>query len=999
MAPQPTEPRRSLRPTTARKLRPPGLPSWVIARPRLDALLQDCFNSFDVVEVAAASGAGKTVSAQLFAARFSWPTAWLNIDRADRSGTRLLVHMAQALASFDPRATSIADEALRSGLAVPEAAAVLAETITVDTLLLILDNCEEVGDDPEALAVMTALLNYLPMTTRVLLLSRAPLDAVVARIGLEGRVARVGDDELAFNPDEARLLLAAAGRPAADAAGLVDANRGWAAGIVFGADLRESRSPGDLNDYINHEILDRLALAEQRFLLKTSMLAVVTPSAARELCGPQGPGLLRQILHRRLPATVGPDGGLIYHPSFRQFLAEQLQARMPDDVGELRRRYARVLADQGDVEEAVEILLDAGDQEGAAAAANAAALSLCERADWELLIAWFERLDDLHVEAHPRLLGAKIRALAQGRRVTEAQALVRDLDARGLLAKIAEIDSGVVAHSGWAFAWRPIEGLAIMEGYPVDHRAEAVRFTLRATSGREPAAPPPGTEFGEVERFLTWGLFVQGDLDRLAEFLPAPTQWPPSGYYRSPHALLSLLWRGDLDSVHRLWDQVPLEIRHRSHTDLWHNLEAWILLDEGDSEGALHAGQEAVAHCLRTRFGWEPYFQLVVALALVRLGRLEEARPVLDDALARSRAARQQAYAEWALTYQGLLHLLLGANGPALRLLREAVNSMQAAGRRLILPGALAYLSEAEARDGATRRAEELSTLAVRSANEFGAQLPLRQALIDVPATLHRSLVEPSGQTGSLQRPPTHVATPGSATSGRRIDVHPFGDRCDIWVDGTACGVRRLKVIELAAYLALHGGTVSRQRIQLELFPEHDQRTGSNYFRQIAHQFRRATGVPLVRVDADSVGLPTDSAIISSDTSLERAVASRISQRATLDELLVLLEHTEGPYLSASSLPWVEQRRAELQVLQASVLQDCAVLALDGRRLDVAERLAECALAEDPFSEEAFRVLDAVAERSGAPERRDIVYRRAKIALAEVGIEPEEIGLNGSRGR
>src|SRR5205823_13734969 len=155
----------------------------------------------------------------------------------------------------------------------------------------------------------------------------------------------------------------------------------------------------DFDDYLNREILSRLAPDEQEFLLRTSLLRAISPATAREICGSAGPKLLARVRKHRLPATIRSDGALTHHPCFRQYLVTELHERMPAESVELRRRHARALAVEGDVEEAVENLLDIGEIDDAAEIAAKALEKLYQRGDWALLLRWFERLGDERVEA------------------------------------------------------------------------------------------------------------------------------------------------------------------------------------------------------------------------------------------------------------------------------------------------------------------------------------------------------------------------------------------------------------------------------------------------------------------------------------------------------------------------------------------------------------------------------------------------------------------------
>ena len=146
---------------------------------------------------------------------------------------------------------------------------------------------------------------------------------------------------------------------------------------------------------------------------------------------------------------------------------------------------------------------------------------------------------------------------------------------------------------------------------------------------------------------------VQGRLDELVAMLPSEEQWPPRTPYTTPHPLLGLVWRGDLERARSLFDAVPSDVKQRIESDVWNYLEAWLLLAEGDAEGALVAAECAVRHSRVTGFGFEPVFQIVQGEAILSLGRIDEAVTVLSETVDSNRAAGLLAYLEWGLTYLG----------------------------------------------------------------------------------------------------------------------------------------------------------------------------------------------------------------------------------------------------------------------------------------------------------------------------------------------------------
>lgn len=982
-----------------RKLQPPGLPVGVVPRGRLDELFARLLEDHEALAVFASAGSGKTVQAQMFAAREGLPLAWLTLDSADRSGPRLLTYLAGALSRVSPEAESVARATLDSGLSLPEVAASLAEVVQDQPLLIVLDDCETISGSEEAAAVLAAFLDYLPPKARTLLLSREELEVPIGRMMLQGRVGRVTDADLALEVDEARSLLAALGGETSDASALMDATRGWIAAVAFNVrtDLRSSPGPDALASYLSHEVLARLPEEEQRFLLRTSLLRAVSARGAAALCGREGYAIWQSLGSRHLPATMTADRALVYHPKFREFLRERLQLHMPAEVPDLQRRHARYLEELDAHEEAVEAYLEVGEVENAALAAERALPSLYARADWRLLERWLDALGHEVVDVRPLLQGARVRSLYGCRRIPEAQARIRRLDSRGELGEVAKADPGVVAYIGWALQWQPSEALRLLREHEGDYRADAVRYEIEAVSGRDPVVPPAGREWSDMERILTWGLLVQGRLDELLRMLPAEDEWPPRSFYRTPHPLLALVLRGDLVRARELLDQVPAAMREGAHTDLWYFHEAWLLWAEGDVEGALRVAEAAVEHSRKTRFGWEPCFHVAVGCMLIALGRIDDARSVLADSISQSAASGVRAYVEWAQTFQGLAFLASGRPKDAARVLRQAVADMQRAGRRLVLPLAALYLSEAEAELGDPDKAAASADLAYEVSDAMSARFLLQQGLRHVPAVLQRQIERDPDEVRwrrllGLRAPAGSPAVVPSATEQPTsfLDVQTFGDAADLVLDGTALTVRRIKALELAAALALHPDGIDRQRLQEQLFPDADQRRGGNYFRQVVHKLRQLTGIGLTRTSQGFVRWPDDVRVDTTDLRFERLLhgAGSLVGRDRFNALLAASDLVAGPYLAESELEWVVARRFELDVLAAEASAEAAELALELNDTANARALAERTIAANPYSETAYRVLMQVEAISGPTGGVLTMYQRLCASLGELGVTP-----------
>lgn len=979
-----------------RKVVPPGLPVSTVARPRLDALFASILAEHEALVAFATAGSGKTVQAQLFADRERWPLAWLTLDKDDCSPSRMLSYLGAALKPFVGHVEKIVERSYAGALSFDEVAAALAEAIEKPRLLVVFDQCEAIAKSSESCSALESFLEYLPRGARAMLLSRDEIQCSLGRLLLHGRAARVTGRDLALTLDEATSLLQARGGDPTEARTRWEAAGGWVAAVAFGVRQPGGRDPDDFRSYLEWEIFDRLPPEERRFLLDTSVLDAVSLYAASTLCGSGTRDMWRKICNQHLPATVSADREIVYHPCFRDFLREQLELESPERKVELQRRFAALLVESSQFEEAVQVLLSIASLDDAAKAAEAACPQLIERGDYRTFLRWVDALGSERVQRSPILLGALIRSLQSASRLDETRALVRELDEAGQLDRVVAADNSVLTHIAWSMLWQPSEGLALLDRYHGDPSAAGARFMLEVTSGPDAVLPPEGLPGPNANRLVSWALMVQGRLEELMSMLPPDDEWPPRTPYTTPHPLLGLIWRGDLTLARDLFDHVSEDVKQRTHVDLWGIIEAWLLLAEGDPASSLIAAQRASAHSRQIGFGFEPIFQVVEAQALLRMRRVEDAIRVLEASIAASAASGLIAYVEWGNAILGNALLVNDENESAVELLRAAVAGMQRAHRLLLLPMAAVCLAEAESRLGNVDDADAATVIAHEAACQMGAFPALEVALDQFPRVLHRQRdrhphAKEWRRVGN--HPPPSVTTvrrPPSEGHAIVVEVRPFGPEPDILVDGSPTGLRRLKSLELACLLSHRPEGVPRDQVHALLFPEADRPRGSNYFRQAVHQLRKATGLKLQRLPDGGISWSEDLEVDASDRMFERALgtARAVGGAARLERLQSALALVTGPYLAASELEWVSDRRYELAVLQEDAEVEVAELAFETRELDLAARYAKSVIARDPYCEPAYRVLMQVELATGNESGALATYRRAISALREIGLEP-----------
>jgi LuxR family maltose regulon positive regulatory protein len=286
---------------------------------------------------------------------------------------------------------------------VEEAAAVLGESVAGDVVLVI-DECEALADD--GLSVVATLIEYAPPTMITLILAREHLGGRVATLVLEDVIGLMTDADLRLTVQEARDLLAARGVSEVEADQAFAATGGWMAAIVFGSRFPIGARDGseEFFHYLAREVLGRLPADEQRFLLDTSVVDIVTPDIAATLIGHRGPSLYERLRARHLPATSATEESIVYHSVLRRYLRSELLVQSPDREAELLRRYAQSLVRHGGYDSATELYLTLGDLDAAAEATEGALPSVYRRADWSTLLRWLDGIGEKRAHARPLLV-------------------------------------------------------------------------------------------------------------------------------------------------------------------------------------------------------------------------------------------------------------------------------------------------------------------------------------------------------------------------------------------------------------------------------------------------------------------------------------------------------------------------------------------------------------------------------------------------------------------
>ena len=292
---------------------------------------------------------------------------------------------------------------------------------------IVLDDLHAVASRRSLGSMEQRALGRLPANVRLLASTRSDPAINLARLRARGALAEIRVRELAFDIDEARVLIE---REGIELSGeslelLVERTEGWPAGLYLAAlwlrDLEDADkgvrafagSARHLGDYLTAEVLTALPPDTRDFLVKTSVLGRFTPELCDAVLGRDDSAAVLAELARSNMFLVAlePHGKWYrYHHLFGELLALELD---PQAAPALRRRAAAWCRAHGLVEDAIEYAAAAGSAETVAELLLETHLEFIWGGRVAQFLGWVRRLPPELLDQHPLLaaVGATAAAL------------------------------------------------------------------------------------------------------------------------------------------------------------------------------------------------------------------------------------------------------------------------------------------------------------------------------------------------------------------------------------------------------------------------------------------------------------------------------------------------------------------------------------------------------------------------------------------------------------
>jgi ATP/maltotriose-dependent transcriptional regulator MalT/DNA-binding SARP family transcriptional activator len=684
----------------------------VVARERLFARIASA--DAPVVWISGAPGSGKSTLAASYLERAGRPEIWYHVDPGDVDPAAFFYYVRGAIERVGgARAGRLpllpADAIGDLGAFARRYFRTLFARLPRETVL-VLDGFQDAEGSPFETVVREAF-EEVPDGFSVIVLSLADPPAGLARLLANGRIARIGDEELRLTREESDRLVLARIRLDTDAlAGLHERSAGWAAGLVLMTEYLRRARPGEtpllaasqsaVFDYFAGEILARATAEDQRALMLSASLPRVTSTLVEAMSAHRDARRLLEYLSRRhlfVDRGDGREPTYRYHGLFAAFLRAQARERLASsEITEGCERAALLLELQGEVEDAIGMYLAAAHWKAASRLIEQHARTLYQQGRWRTLLDW--------IQAVPTEVFATQPWLAYW--VGACQVWVNPPFARSILEAAYQGFEVRADHDGQVLAAGALTRACILDAdwRPLDRWIAALQALLTI-----PGITPHALTIG-YSRLLYAALVRQPQN-------PGQRQWAerargalaadidPSERVLAAFSLLAYYtWTGQTagqDEIVRYVEPILGDVRASSVSlAYWQWAYSTHLLRTGAPAKALDAIDRALELAIGNGLAIAGVIRRHRVSHLLMVGRLDEAETELAQL---ANAPRIEPYHE----LRAWLALRRGDFGPAIDEAEEALRMATERGRTLYRMLDLALLAQIHAQSGSDAEALE----------------------------------------------------------------------------------------------------------------------------------------------------------------------------------------------------------------------------------------------------------------------------------------------------
>jgi LuxR family maltose regulon positive regulatory protein len=415
---------------------------FIIPPVRSDLVIRDrLLNKLDgalsrqhhLILVSSKAGSGKTTLVSEWIHKKKIETVWLSLDENDNDPNRFFAYLIQALTNLGIEIEPF--ENLQIGLGpLPEPGSLITRIINAITkeetpLIIVLDDFHFIHN-AWIYQMMELLVDQLPPTTLLVLLSRVDPPLPLSRLRGRDQLTEIRDRDLRFTASEADQYLKKSYKialPQNAISALEERTEGWIVGLqlaaisLLDASTKEDKiqfindfsgSNSFILDYLTDEILSQQTAEIRNFLLDTSLLTSMCGSLCDAVCGDselphKGQSILESLEKANL-FVIPIDNErhwYRYHHLFADLLKKSLTiSRGPAEIKLLHSRAADWYQDHEIPEEAMAHAIAAEDYDLAGSIIDDHFSRLFSRNEVPVFLSWIEQLPDAVMQKYPWII-------------------------------------------------------------------------------------------------------------------------------------------------------------------------------------------------------------------------------------------------------------------------------------------------------------------------------------------------------------------------------------------------------------------------------------------------------------------------------------------------------------------------------------------------------------------------------------------------------------------
>ena len=1037
-------------------------PNNIHHRLRLYTLLDKTINT-PVIWISSPAGSGKTTcTASYFQSHNSQPTLWYQIDDGDADIASFFYHMGQAVTQHAPSAPSLplfTSEYLGGVNAFARNYAREWFSHLPQPGFVVLDNYQDAGFDCLLHETLATCFSQIPTGLHVIVLSRTDPPAAFARMRANNQLKLIDWNMLKLTEAEAKSICAlrfGSNLTPETLTQLYQQSAGWVAGLVLlleqinerGTDLsaQDNLSHNLIFDYFAGEVFRRTKPETQEFLLKTALLPKVTIEAAKTLTqNNAAEKILRQLSQRNYFTNYLDQrpAAYEYHPLFRAFLISQGERHYhPETLQRLQQQAAELLAQRGDINDAVTLFIHSSNWELANNLIIQHAENLVSQGRWATLTSWIDKLPDAFVKQKPWLLYW----------LGVCKTPFSPINAREFIENAYHLFKQHDNFSGQLMAWCAIVDTFIYEFgefTPLDFWLDEIETVLN----RNTTIPSK-----ELETKLARGMFIALMFRRPHH--PSITIWENKawdivlgnndlGLRLSIGAYLLLFyswWRGDLSKAGVIFNTLKPLMLTSDHPPIisttWYFIAAayaWMMAEDGQAIDYAKTGID-IAHDTGVHI-WEVFTTALAVFGALSSNQLDLAQVFISKMKDHPQVYQLQNTGVYL--HVKAWHALLSGNlSKASELAEAAYHLMKHSGNFHYTAATLDQLARMRLYEGNTEQALDLVAQAHNAAQEMDSLsveylTRLTQAEIAMKAGDHNALLSKLKDWLTLARKsnfrnhtywqPTVLSTlyaialehdietdyVASIVKQRKLappafmsatlDHWPWAVRIytlgslKIIVDDkpiTFKGKAQLRILDLVgAMITLGGRDINTDALSAILWPDAEGDDAKHALKTLTYRLRKLLGKESVLVSEGQISFNAKRCWVDA-WSFEKIYKQLSNERhdhtkepSTLVQQLITLYH--GSFLAQTDAVWSLTTRDRLRTQMLHALELCAERAEQSGRWRDAQILLQRGIDLDPLSENLYRRLMLCYHKLGQNAEALSVYRRCQRTLSvNLGIPP-----------